>query len=77
MVLTGPRRASVRAELSLVTLVESLRNADGDRPGRVVGWWPDSGHWVRLEPEPAVLALATEAVAQVLAGSGAALHPAA
>jgi hypothetical protein len=77
VVLTGPRRASVRAELSLVTLVESLRNTDGDRPGRVVGWWPDSGHWVRLEPEPAVLALATEAVAQVLAGSGAALHSAA
>ena len=47
------------------------------RPGRVVGWWPDSGHWVRLEPEPAVLALATEAVAQVLAGSGAALRSAA
>jgi hypothetical protein len=77
VVLTGPRRASIRAELSLVTLVESLRNAAGARPGRVVGWWPDSGHWVRLEPEPAVLTLATEAVAQVLAGSGAALRPAA
>jgi hypothetical protein len=77
VVLTGPRRASMRSELSLVTLVESLRSADGARPGRVVGWWPDSGHWVRLDPEPAVLALATEAVAQVLAGSGATLRPAA
>ncbi len=77
VVLTGPRRGSIRGELSLVTLVESLRNAEGARPGRVVGWWPDSGHWVRLEPEPAVLTLATEAVAQVLAGSGAALRPAA
>ena len=77
VVLTGPRRPSVRSELSLVTLVESVRNADGARPGRVIGWWPDSGHWVRLEPEPAVLALATEAVALVLAGSSAALRPAA
>ncbi len=77
VVLTGPRRPSVRAELSLITLVESLRSPDGPGPGRVIGWWPDSGHWVRVEPEPAVLALATEAVAQVLAGSGASLRTAA
>jgi hypothetical protein len=77
VVLTGPRRTSIRSELSLVTLVESLRSTDGARPGRVIGWWPDSGHWVRVDPEPAVLTLGTEAVAQVLAGSGGTIRAAA
>jgi len=70
VVLSGPRRETVRAELALVTLVDSLRSRDGTLPGRVVGWWPDSGRLVRVEPEPAVLTLGAEAVAQVLAGSG-------
>jgi hypothetical protein len=70
VVLSGPRRESVRAELALVTLVESLRTRGGAVPGRVVGWWPDSGHLVRVEPEPAVLTLGAEAVALVLAGAG-------
>ena len=69
VVLSGPRRDSVRAELALVTLVESLR-PDGTVPGRVVGWWPDSGRLVRVEPEPAVLTLGAEAVAQVLRDAG-------
>ena len=47
------------------------------RPGRVVGWWPDSGHLVRVEPEPAVLTLGAEAVALVLAGAGAPVRSAA
>lgn len=70
VVLSGPRRASVRAELALVVLVDALRRrADAvPTPARVVGWWPDSGHIVRVEPHPTVLALATDAVAQVLAG---------
>ncbi|HXA72979.1 MAG TPA: hypothetical protein VNV83_01925 [Acidimicrobiales bacterium] len=70
VVLSGPRRESVRAELALVALVEALRaRADAEpAPGRVVGWWPDSGHIVRLEPHPSVLALAADAVALVLAG---------
>jgi hypothetical protein len=71
VVLSGPRRDSVRAELSLVTLVESLRARSGAVPGRVVGWWPDSGHLVRVDPEPAVLTLGAEAVALVLAGTSA------
>jgi hypothetical protein len=70
VVLSGPRRASVRAELALVALVEALRNRSGTVPGRVVGWWPDSGHVVRAEPEPTVLSLGAEAVALVLAGAG-------
>jgi hypothetical protein len=70
VVLSGPRRGSVRAELALVALVEALRGgADAEpTPGRVVGWWPDSGHIVSLEPHPSVLALAADAVALVLAG---------
>ena len=70
VVLSGPRRDSVRAELALVALVEALRNRGGAVPGRVVGWWPDSGHVVRLEPEPTVLTLGAGAVALVLAGAG-------
>lgn len=67
VVLSGPRRDSVRSELALVALVESLRSREGAAPGPVVGWWPDSGHIVRLEPHPTVLTRATDAVALVLA----------
>jgi hypothetical protein len=77
VVLSGPRRTSVRAELALVTLVESLRDRGGAPPGRVVGWWPDSGHLVRVDPEPAVLTLGAEAVSLVLAGPGAPVRTAA
>lgn len=69
VVLTGPRRESVRAELALVALVEALR-APAAAPCRVVGWWPESGHVVRMEPEPAVLVLAARAVATVLTVPG-------
>jgi hypothetical protein len=65
VVLAGPRRDSVRSELALVVLVESLRTRGDAPPGRVVGWWPESGRLVRIEPEPAVLALGTAAVARV------------
>jgi hypothetical protein len=77
LVLSGPRRDSVRAELALVTLVEALRLRDHDVPGRVVGWWPDSGHLVRVEPEPAALTLGTEAVELALGGAGTRLRSAA
>jgi hypothetical protein len=68
VVLSGPRRDSTRSELALVALVEALRSRSPTAPGRVVGWWPESGHFVRLETEPRVLQLATEAVALVLTG---------
>jgi len=77
VVLSGPRRDSVRAELALATLVDSLRSRGRSEPGRVVGWWPDSGRLVRLDPEPAVLTLAADAVATVLAGAAAPARPAA
>jgi hypothetical protein len=66
VLLSGPRRDSVHAELALLTLVESLRAPAAGLPGRVVGWWPDSGHTVRLEPEPRVLALGVDSVFRVL-----------
>jgi hypothetical protein len=77
VVLSGPRRPSVRAELALVLLVEALRSRAGGPAGRVVGWWPDSGHLVRVEAEPAVLTLAADAVAQVLARGQPEVRPAA
>jgi hypothetical protein len=84
VVLSGPRRDSVRAELALVALVDALRGGGGGAgggaasargeggaaPGRVVGWWPDSGRIVRVEPHPTVLTLAADAVGLVLAGPG-------
>lgn len=76
VVLSGPRRESVRAELALVALVEALRGRP-DGPGRVVGWWPESGHLVRVEAEPAVLALGARAVASVLAVPASVVRPAA
>jgi hypothetical protein len=78
VVLSGPRRASVRAELALVTLVESLRQrGDDGAAARIVGWWPDSGHLVRVEPEAAALTLGAEAVELALGGAGASLRSAA
>jgi hypothetical protein len=77
VVLSGPRRASVRSELALVTLVEALRQRGDDAAGRVVGWWPDSGHLVRVEPDPTALTLGAEAVELALGGAGTSLRPAA
>jgi hypothetical protein len=74
VVLSGPRRASVRSELALVALVDSLRSG-GRQPGRVVGWWPDSGRVVRVEPEPTAISLGADAVALVLGGAGSAVRP--
>ncbi len=77
VVLSGPRRDSARAELALVALVDALRGRGRSEPGRVVGWWPDSGRLLRIEPEPAVLTLAADAVAAVLAGVATPARPAA
>jgi hypothetical protein len=71
VVLSGPRRASVRSELALVALVDTLRTRERATPARMVGWWPDSGHLVRIDPHPAVLSLACDAISVVLAVSGA------
>jgi hypothetical protein len=67
VVLGGPRRAAIRSELSVVALVEWLRMVDGVPPGRVVGWWPDSGHVVTVEADRSTLELGTATVARTLA----------
>jgi hypothetical protein len=68
VVLGGPRRPTVRAELSVVALVEALRSGPGAiPPGRIVGWWPDSGRLVAVEVEPVTLTDGVAAVARTLA----------
>jgi hypothetical protein len=75
VVLTGPRRASVRAELSVIALVEALRAPSSLPPGRIVGWWPDSGHLVKVEVDQAVVAEGVSAIARTLAGTEPAPNP--
>jgi hypothetical protein len=68
VLLGGPRRASVRDELSVVALVEALRAPQAPPPGRVVGWWADSGRLVRVDVDGAVLQRGADVVAHVLGG---------
>jgi hypothetical protein len=75
VVLTGPRRASVRAELSVVALVEALRAPPALPPGRIVGWWPDSGHLVKVEVDAFALADGVSAMTRTLAGTEPAAVP--
>ncbi|HWE67777.1 MAG TPA: hypothetical protein VG298_14140 [Acidimicrobiales bacterium] len=75
VVLGGARRATVRAELSVVALVEALRRSDPLPPGRVVGWWPDSGHLVRVEIDRSTLDTGVVAVARALTSLAGARTP--
>jgi hypothetical protein len=68
VVLGGARRPSSRAELSVVALVEALRRQTGIVPGRVVGWWPESGHHVRLDVDDTVLRQGVDTVSRALLG---------
>jgi hypothetical protein len=68
VVLGGPRRGTIRSELSVVALVEALRATPSLPPGRIVGWWPDSGHLVKVEVDHAAVTSGVEAVARTLAG---------
>jgi hypothetical protein len=67
VVLTGPRRASIRSELGVVALVEALVAPYSIPPGRIVGWWPDSGHVVKVEVDHIALAEGVAAIAHTLA----------
>jgi hypothetical protein len=67
VVLGGPRRPSVRAELSVVAMVEALHAPRSLPPGRIVGWWPDSGHIVTVEVDRAALDVGVESVSRTLA----------
>jgi hypothetical protein len=70
VLLGGRRRPSARAELSVVALVEALRTRDPLGPGRVVGWWPDSGHLVSVGVDRCTLEAGVAAVARTLGAEG-------
>jgi hypothetical protein len=75
VVLGGPRRSSIRSELSVVALVEALQAPDALPPGRIVGWWADSGHVVKVEFDEGLLREGVAAVARTLAPSEGANPP--
>jgi hypothetical protein len=75
VVLGGPRRASVRSELSVVAMVEALLAPASLPPGRIVGWWPDSGHLIAVEVDQAAVRAGVAAVTGALARVGAAPTP--
>ncbi len=68
VVLGGGRRASVRDELSVVALTEALRANHDEVPGRVVGWWPDSGRLVRVDVNRAILERGLQTVTKAMSG---------
>jgi len=71
VVLGGSRRPTIRSELSVAAMVEVLCSPRSLPPGRIVGWWPDSGHLVKLEIDQLALDVGVAAVARTLASAGA------
>jgi hypothetical protein len=67
VVLGGRRRATVRSELSVVAMVEALQAPRSLPPGRIVGWWPDSGHQVVVDVDQTSVAEGAATVARTLA----------
>jgi len=67
VVLGGRRRATVRSELSVVAMVEALQAPRSLPPGRIVGWWPDSGHMVTVDVDRTSVAEGVATVARTLA----------
>jgi len=70
VVLGGPRRPTIRSELSVLAMVEAMQAPHSLPPGRIVGWWPDSGHLVKLEVDEVALAAGVAAIARTLARAG-------
>jgi hypothetical protein len=70
VVLGGARRPTIRSELSVAAMVEVLCSPRSLPPGRMVGWWPDSGHLVTLEIDRLALDEGVAAVARTLAAAG-------
>jgi hypothetical protein len=70
VVLGGARRATIRSELSVVAMIEALHAPLSLPAGRVVGWWPDSGHRVTVEVDRVALRAGVAAVASTLASLG-------
>jgi hypothetical protein len=50
-------------------MVEAVQAPRSLPPGRIVGWWPDSGHTVTVEVDRAALDVGVEAVAHTLASA--------
>jgi hypothetical protein len=67
VVLGGSRRPAIKSELSVVAMVEALRSPPTLPPGRIVGWWPDSGHLVKVEVDGAAVEAGVAAVTQTMA----------
>jgi hypothetical protein len=51
----------------VVALVEALLAPPLVPPGRILGWWPESGHLVKVEVDASVLAAGEAAIARTLA----------
>jgi len=75
VVLGGSRRPTIKSELSVVAMVEALQAPGTLPPGRVVGWWPDSGHHVTVEVDEPTLNAGVSAIACAVARMGATFHP--
>jgi hypothetical protein len=67
VVLGGHRRDTIKSELSVVALVEALHATPSLPPGRIVGWWPYSGHLVKVEVDHAAVTCGVETIARTLA----------
>jgi hypothetical protein len=66
VVLSGRRRTSIRSELSVVAMAEVLQAQHSLPPARVVGWWPDSGHHIKVDIDRNVLEEGAAAVARTM-----------
>jgi hypothetical protein len=75
VVLGGSRRPTIRSELSVVALVEAVQAPKSLPPGRVVGWWPDSGHSVTVEVDHATLDAGVAAITRAVDLVGTVAHP--
>jgi hypothetical protein len=75
VVLGGPRRPTIRSELSVVAMVETLQAPRSLPPARIVGWWPDSGHLVKIDVDGPTLDAGVRAIACAVARMGGAPHP--
>jgi len=58
-----------------VAMVEALHAPASLPPGRVVGWWPDSGHVVKVDIDQAAVREGVTAIARTLAPPEGAVVP--
>jgi hypothetical protein len=75
VVLGGKRRITIRSELSVVAMVEALLAPRSIPPGRIVGWWPDSGHQIKVDIDQEVMAEGVATITRTLARAEATAVP--